>query len=221
MSSTRERPTSILENDSEVFLHPAFGQITVSRVNSSEAISLYGSELPHNRFIQLTINASDLKRSYSKDRPFARKQLAQLMMTEAQWCELLSSMNAGSGTQCTLLHVGDEKMPGIEGLKTMGEKFESDASKDIDEAEKTLAELKLLIEASGLSKKKTEELVNATNKAHQRITSSRAFILKSFQGQMEGVVQKAKIEINAHAKQVLGGEPSFLTLDNKNSSEGS
>ena len=216
MESTTQRPDIIQEKDEEVYVHPAFGQITVSRVSSSEKLSLYGSELPHNRFISLTVSASELKRSLSQDRPFARKQLAQLYMTEAQWCELLSSMNAGSGTQCTLVHIGDIKMPGIEGLKTMGEKFESDASKDIDDAEKELAALKESILESGLSKKKTEELINKVDSAKRKITTSREFILNSFKGQMQDLVHKAKIDINSHAKKILGGEPSYLSLGSQN-----
>lgn len=216
--NSKERVSIEQLEDREVINHPAFGQISVSRVSSSEDVTLYGSDLPHKRFIEICISTSQLTRQLSKDWPFARTEKVKVMLTEGQWCEFVSSLNAGTGTQCTFLHVGGEKMPGIDGMKTLGEKFESDVERDMEEAEKSLTELEALIESSGLSKKKVGELRNAAVKARRNITTSRAFVMKSFKGQMESVVQRAKVEINAHAKQVLGSEHNLLVIPESNES---
>ncbi len=65
-----EQPV-LIEDDplhGQTFEHPAFGQISASRVTGSA--SLYGSDFEHHAFVEVRISRSQLKRSLARDRFF-------------------------------------------------------------------------------------------------------------------------------------------------------
>src|SRR5687767_12050919 len=80
--------------------HPAYGQISASRVSGS--INLYGSDFRHNHYVIVSIHRSVLDRDLSHDWPFPRQEIIEVALSESQWAHFVSSLNAGSGAQCTI-----------------------------------------------------------------------------------------------------------------------
>lgn len=69
-------------HDCEVMRHPAFGQISVSRVAGHR--HLYGSDFAHQHYVTLTIRGSEMHRSLARDWPYAREHLVEVSLSEAQ-----------------------------------------------------------------------------------------------------------------------------------------
>ena len=93
--------------------HPAYAQISASRV-SGHAV-LYGSDFNHQHYVTISITPSELHRGLSYDRPHAllRGEIVEVALSEAQWAHFVSSMNQGSGTQCTVQHLHGKLVPQI------------------------------------------------------------------------------------------------------------
>lgn len=176
--------------------HPAYAQISASRISGHAA--LYGSDFVHHGFVEIKISHSELNRGLSRDWPFAKKEVVSVWLSEAQWATFVSSMNIGSGVQCTLRHINMNPVPMLPAPKKRIDQFRSEAKKTTEEAEKNLRELADLIGSSNLSVVKKKELLKKVEFASRAIGSSVDFVLKQFGEHMENVTEKAKIEIDAY-----------------------
>jgi hypothetical protein len=208
-----------------VTTHPAFGQISASRVNGHT--NLYGSDFTHNGFINITIKASELNRDLSRDWHFEREQLIQIALSEAQWATFVSSLNNGSGVPCTLEWIaGKGRLPMLPNPKSRADQFGKEFQKDFDEALGALDELEEALLASGLSKKKIDDLVSRARTAKAKINSSAPFVVDQFGEHMEAETERAKVEIHGYIQnliqragvEALAGptDPIVLSLEGSN-----
>jgi hypothetical protein len=181
--------------DGEMVTHPAFGQISASRISGHA--NLYGSDFSHHNFIEISISHSQLNRSLSRDLSFGRGEIVSVWLSEAQWATFVSSMNTG-GTQCTLRHINREPIPMLPNPKSRTDQFSKEARQTTERAENELKELRQLIEASSLSGVKKKEFIRKIESASRAIGSSVGFVLDSFGEHMETTKEKAKIEIEAY-----------------------
>lgn len=80
--------------------HPSYGCIGVSQVSGKGV--LFGSEVSHQHFISITI--SEARRVVDEPREFVMsdRELVQIAMTQAQFAEMITSPNRGSGVPCTI-----------------------------------------------------------------------------------------------------------------------
>jgi hypothetical protein len=81
--------------------HPAFGQVTAHRFSSTGTVC-YGSSVEHHTGIRLRIHESTQYRALAQDRQHAGRAIVEVVLTEAQWATLVSSLNHGDGVPCTL-----------------------------------------------------------------------------------------------------------------------
>lgn len=92
--------------------HPSYGCIGISHVSGRGV--LFGSEVQHQHYITLTI--SEAKRVVDEPREFvmSERELVKVAMTQAQFAEMITSPNRGSGVPCTIERsVGDKAEPWI------------------------------------------------------------------------------------------------------------
>ena len=182
--------------------HPAFGQISASRVNGRT--NLFGSDFTHDGFITITIKASELNRDLSRDWHFEREQLIQVALSEAQWATFVSSLNNGSGVPCTLEWLtGKGRLPMLPDPKSRADQFSKEFQKDFDEALTALDELETALLASGLSKKKIDDLVSRARTAKNKINSSAPFVVDQFGEHMESQTERAKVEIHGYFQNLI------------------
>lgn len=198
-----ERLTKGLGNmDETVTTHPAFGQISASRVNGHA--NLYGSDFTHNGYIVITIKASELHRNLSRDWHFEREQLIEVALSEAQWATFVSSLNNGSGVPCTLEWIaGKGRLPYLPNPKSRTDQFAKEFQKDFDEALEALDDLEAALRASGLSKKKIDDLLNRARRAKSAINSSAPFVANQFGEHMESEIESAKAEIHGYIQNLI------------------
>lgn len=175
------------------FAHPAYGQIGASRATGNT--TLYGSDFVHHQYVTIQISRSQLHRDLSHDWEFAREQLIEVKLSEAQWATFVSSMNSGSGVPCTLDHVGRERMPDIPLRR------EADVSKvELRDITGTMhARVLRTIEdiegeiGKSLSGVKRASILKELRQLERDLGDSIPFMVKSLDQNVENTVEKAKV----------------------------
>ena len=109
----------------------------------------------------------------------------------------MSQAAIGAGTPCTLRRIGDEDKPALPPPESRVKQFSREASDAMAGASRALAELRQLIVDSNLSAKKAGPLLDQLRIAERGIGSNQQFVLDQFGEHMEGVIEKARIEVNA------------------------
>lgn len=204
--------------------HPAYGQIAVSRVSGGRY--LYGSDFEHSNYVVVRISESQLNRTLNRDWPFARKEIIEVALTEAQWATFVSSFNQGSGVQCTIeRREGVGMVPGFP-APNRADKFKIEVAEDLKSIIEQLTDLKKAFEenTTGLSKKAAATLLEKVNKALRVADDHVPFAQKQFEEHMEDVKEKTKAEVHGYLSHqinrlgldAIGTKPEdILLLDNK------
>ena len=178
--------------------HPAYGQIRVGRRLGNTY--LYGSDFLHQNTVVITINESDLHRSLNQDWAFARKQIVEVVMSEAQWATFVSSFNVGAGVQCTLAwREGTGSVPGLP-APNRAERFKVEANEKLASIAEELVALgnKVAENAAGLSKVKQADLLAHVEKALRTVNSSIPFVASQMGEHFEEVIEAAKSEVHGY-----------------------
>jgi hypothetical protein len=151
----------------------------------------------------------------SRDWAFAKHEIVEVALSEAQWATFVSSFNQGSGVQCTIQSregVGDvPQLPPPDRT----DKFKAEANEDMANIAAELAALrkKVAENVAGLSKTKQAELLEHVDKAQRAVGDSLPFVAKQMEEHMENVVEAAKSEVHGYINaqinraglQALGG----------------
>lgn len=180
--------------------HPSFATISAGRVSGST--NLFGSEFRHHNYISIKINKACMFRSLSRDWPFAREEIIEVNMSEAQWATFISSLNT-SGTRCTLRHVNCKPVPRLPEPKQKSKVYDKEANETVMRALTEMKDLKEAINQLSISNTKKHEIFQKINSASSAITSSAQFILEQFKEYTEDTVEAAKIEVEAYISQSL------------------
>lgn len=181
--------------------HPAYGQIGASRVQGHAY--LYGSDFNHQHFVTIRISESELNRGLSRDWAFARRELIEVSLSEAQWATFVSAMNVGSGVQCTLNHVMGDSRPGIEAPTVRRSQFQTEFNERLDDAMADLKKARKGIADSGMSQKQKKELIAHLDRAECNLTSNLEFVGNQFSEHMETITEHAKVEVNAYVQSTI------------------
>lgn len=180
--------------------HPAFGQITVSRISGHA--HLYGSDFTHHSSVRISIHESELTRHINTDWPYAKREIIEVEMSEAQWAAFVSSFGLGSGVQCTIRHRDGQTVPGFP-LRDEASEFRSDMSSQSTDALAALERAVQAVAAAKISKKDAETILDGIRKAAQEIGVNADFVQECFDRHMEERVQKARTEIDAYFQNVV------------------
>lgn len=221
MRAPIEEPTLVESSDlhGTTHSHPAYAQIRASRISGGRI--LYGSDFQHQNYVRVSIHQSQLRRNLSNDWPHAELgAIVEVDMSEAQWATFVSSMNVGSGTQCTLNSVNGEMIAQLPPPPDRKDQFKTEATERAQMALDAMKELAAQIDATSLSQKAKVQLHNSLRVASSQLTSALPFVLEQFGEHMETTVEKAKIEINAYVTQnvlraglgAIAGEKPALSI---------
>lgn len=90
--------------------HPSYGTVAIHHVSGRG--HLFGSEVEHLHFLQLSIHEAELHVRPPREDVFGRNELIRISLTEAQFARMITSPNQGSGVPCTIERcVGDVGEP--------------------------------------------------------------------------------------------------------------
>jgi hypothetical protein len=202
---TRDVQEPVLERDARrhdetVERHPAYGQIGASRVSSGTGAVLYGSDFRHGHFVMIELHESELHRTLNRDWPFARRTIARVSLSEAQWARFVSALNTGDMAQCTIEFTDDGEgfRPALPAPPQRTEQFKDELARDLQHAVTLLADLRRAVGELKLPAKSQERLQALAHRAAMAITDGAPHVAKSFSEHVEQNVERAKVEINAH-----------------------
>lgn len=190
-----------MEKEEEKTIHPAFGQIEFSRISTNAKPKFYGSELSVDHYIQLRIHTSECIRSLTGDRYHNLKTILKLRLSPNQFSELITSMNIGTGTPCTLEFYNQQIVEEFKEHENRKEFMHRKFQERMREFAFKIAENKKiadgLIGKKNLSKSDQEQLKWHMQWIVQEVQSNIPFFAECFQEQMDKVVLEAKSEIEA------------------------
>jgi len=199
-----EEPTVTYDDSpcgGEISNHPAFGQISASRVSGS--MNLYGSDFTHNGFIVVSIRRSELRRDLSKDWFHERDALIEVAMSEAQWATFVSSMNHGSGPCCTIEHIAGKAMPSLPDPVERTAQFSKEVNEQLAECMDEIRDAITKLDNMGLPKGKAASLRESYEQVLMHLKSNLPFIAESFSKHAETTVEKAKQEIHGYMQNIV------------------
>lgn len=207
MSRKIEEPITVVNKtwpggDATTTTHPAFGQISIRKPQGS--IDLYGSDFTHHHFVNIEIHESELHRALSRDWTFARKLIASVSLSEAQWATFVSSFGRGEGVPCTIEYANGEGRPGLPPRQTW-HLYRKEAEKSFGAALSKVKELReqLVAASTRLPKKAQVELTGPIDAVINALQSTLPFIKESFDKHIEDSIEKAKVEVNAYATNTI------------------
>lgn len=191
--------------------HESFGVAAFHRVtHGGGRNTLFQSSTDNHITVQLTISRATLNHGLGHDSVFADEELIEVEFTPAQFAELLTTLNMGPGSPCTIRRV--------QGKSTERINYETETSR-IHTAFKTKAkdfgkklretkeELCQTIEKAKISQKLQKELLGFLETAICHIESNAPFMVEQFEDAARKVVTQAKSEMDAfvaHAVQSAG-----------------
>lgn len=184
--------------------HPSYGMIALSRTYTSGKTRMFGSSLErHYGTVMLTIKRGKWEHEHHRDRYYSTgEELIRVHLTAAQFVEMITSMNRGDGTPCTLQQVGGKSIPDPPSFATEVDRVRSDFGEKLAGMVSVLKEQRADIEneTSKLSTKAKERLRIALDVMIQQVTSNIPFVLSQFEEASERVVTAAKHEIESFAQ---------------------
>jgi hypothetical protein len=191
--------------------HPAFGMIGIYRTNGQR--HLFGSPLEkHQNYVTIRAHRAERLRSgVGYDHYFARKQVIEIALSEAQFAQLITSWNSGEGVPCTLDWIAGEGMlpdwPDEDHTSDTARVREEFKDRIADVRKKMVSSINLmegLLEKKGALTKAEKDQIRFGMTAVQRLLDDTGpFMAEQFVEATEGTVQKAKTEIDAFATRVI------------------
>jgi hypothetical protein len=197
--------------DDEKISHPSYGTVQFNRVTHSGRQRLFGSALrTHYNTIRLVIRRAQLSHDYGHDRVFGHRELVEVELSAAQFSELLTTMNCGTGVPCTIRFHSTEGGPGV-----VPDPPELDTEVDrsratfrrrmVDVLHTVKPHLQRMVQLSEKlpTKKAREEFREEVQQIAQEFESNVPFFLEQFREATERVTVAAKSEIEAFVSHVV------------------
>lgn len=184
--------------------HPAMGLVEVSRY-SSNGTRLFGSEITHHHYINITVKRAQVTRRLSRDWIHGEERIVEFSLSTAQWAHLVASIGMAEGTPVTLQHAPVEGTP-IHRLPD----FERDPvsltfAKEVSDAARVASEgvvrvQKLLDDylkpgAKGPKKSDLEQIREELRHAGEHFQGTMTYVTKCFKEAMEEATEAAKTEV--------------------------
>lgn len=198
--------------------HPSYGMIKISRTHGGPT-SLFGSDIMHNSFLELTISKAILDRSLNNDYHFSKEELISIYLSSAQWAELISSFNT-QGVPCTLDYIrGEETIPPppfVDKTKQFSTEFKTGYEEQINDALSMIKQLsKGLDKDTKLSKKELREIIYSLECKINNIKTNIPFVAKQFNENIESRILNAKLELETYMFEKHGsmGSSNMLGFD--------
>ncbi|MCK4824456.1 hypothetical protein KA005_52380, partial [bacterium] len=166
--------------------HPAYGLVSFSRVtHSGGANRLFGSSLDdHHTSITLEIKRASVRHDLSQDWFFPEQTMIKVELSQLQFAELLTTMNAGSGIPCTIRWVNDKGyLPRLKESRLevdkIREEFEGDVSDLVTDMHKAFKEVnKLFLNKQSVSKGDRKKALDIIEDAIKLMENSAPFVVE-------------------------------------------
>jgi len=189
-----------MNNDTKT-THPSFGVASFSRRSCTAPQSLFGSSIGHANTISLTIcHAEQIRNDSSYERYFVKGEIIEVEMSAAQFAEMITTMNYGSGVPVTIRHLNGVRIEGCETenkRKQHSDEFKQRMREFDTRLTQTQNRLQELLKKDKLSKEDKLEMKHAFEYISTETRSNIPFYEQMFEEQMDKTVTESKAEIDA------------------------
>lgn len=191
-------------DEEQEFEHPSYVMVGLFRSEGNIG-RLFGSALDkHHTSITLRVAQATRKHSLGRDWYHAKSllPLIEVELSAAQFAEMITSMNVGSGVPGTLRSLNGERtgpVPEEHSLEVeeVRKQFARDVAsvaKGVEDMEKRVADL---LDKKSLSKEDKKEILSQFASFRQHVRSNSPFMVEQFERAAEKVVTHAKAEVDA------------------------
>jgi hypothetical protein len=181
--------------------HESFGLLQISRQTCSPAINLFGSSISHSNLISLRICRGEKHRDLSRDWYFDSETLIEIIMSNTQFAEAITSMNMGCGVPVTLHRVYGQSVapcPEVHKRQEIEREFDDRCKKIADRTQEAANEATKILSGSGaLKKEDRKKLSELIFSIQQEMRGNLPFVNKSFDEQIDKTIMEAKGECEA------------------------
>lgn len=189
--------------------HPSYGLVQFNRVTGTGGGRLFGSHLAdHHTTIRLQISKAAKSHDLSQNWFMPRGQMIEVELSAAQFAELLTTMNYGSGVPCTIRRVNNEGVePPPPESALEHEQIRKGFKKRMDEMTKDLktasVEVDEIMDKDYINKDDRAKVKTTFKMFIQEIRQNMPFALEQFEESAEKVVTHAKAEVEAFVHNVI------------------
>lgn len=199
--------------EEELHEHPSYGMVQVNRFtvggygrdgDTAGGMNLYGSSIEkHTSGIRIKVSRSERHHSLSRDWYYNKgDSLIEIDLSPAQFAEMITSLNAGSGVPCTIRRLQNKSVQNPpRDVALERDKVRKDFRKKCEAATKEVQKAKAVAEAILEKKSVTQadrkEILNMFDRMIQEVSRNMPFVLSQFEEAAEKVVVAAQAEIEA------------------------
>ncbi|MFA5132543.1 MAG: hypothetical protein WC444_04475 [Candidatus Paceibacterota bacterium] len=186
--------------------HPSYGTVMFARQEiggTNNPHRLFGSSLRnHARTVILRICKADLYHELGRDWVFGHDVLAEVELSAAQFSELLTTMNVGSGVPCTIRHmngIGKPEDPPFNEVEIdrTHDHFKESLKETVAFIEESQRQMAAILEKPSIGKADRLKLADVLDRVHMNITKNMPFYLDQFNQAAQRVANAAKAEVDA------------------------
>lgn len=183
----------------ETTTNPAYGFIRMSRVSGGTG-RLFMSPLRHENRISIIIGEAEHVRSLNTDAHYARREIIEVQMSEAQFAQFITNSMSHAGAPCTITRNNGKMIPPLEDVQLTSDRYYKEAQKMAEDAIKAVADARQKIGeiAATLPKKKQEEIAGRLNALETTLADRMPWIVQMHHEHMDKVANLAKIEVEAY-----------------------
>ena len=191
-----------MRQNAEKYEHESQGIIKLSKVSSSKPVHLFGSRVPHNTNVRLTIQNGVLYRGLNRDTySSSGKSIVEVEMSELQFAELITSIGYGDGVPVTLRKINGTQLQEPVYESEM-ETFSNEFKREMHELTKVVKTLttdtkERLKDSKPLNKSEREDIISALEGVERLIGANLPFMERSFNENMMRTMQEVKMSIKS------------------------
>lgn len=172
---------------------PSHGNIRFTRVQGMRTLN--GSLYESASWIEMTISRNRTYESFGEERNTSGNELMTISMTNAQFAEMITSLNIGTGTPVTIQSITNVQIPDTytipKSMDLILEEVDQSVGETFDYMKKHLSTLK----KTGVTPKQKKEAIEGIESLMRRFKSNEEFYQKQFVKKLEKIEVAKKSEM--------------------------
>lgn len=201
------------------YKHPSFGMLSFNRTHGGHS-NLFGSSIQHNDTIHMVLREGVVTRGLNDDWYVGEDEILEVEMSQSQFAELITSMNVGTGTPCTIKYLRGKgrinEADFINKRQQITNEFKESMNERMSDAKEFYDEVKeLFTTKKSIGKGDRVMILRRLANVTQGMESSSKFIFDQFQNQIDKTITEAKGEIEAFAQNKINAIAQQALVEQK------
>ena len=197
------------------YKHPSFGMLSFNRTHGGHS-NLFGSSIQHNDTIHMVLREGVVTRGLNDDWYVGEDEILEVEMSQSQFAELITSMNVGTGTPCTIKYLRGKGRINEADFINKRQQITNEFKECMNEPKEFYDEVKeLFTTKKSIGKGDREMILRRLANVTQGMESSSKFIFDQFQNQIDKTITEAKGEIEAFAQNKINAIAQQALVEQK------